>query len=272
MPQRRAVVKRAIADGLKPLGQLQQRQIVVVRKRLRTDGLHCCAADGLRDSQIGGVAVVAGDGAGGSVKIELRFHIAVVVHDNGAFAAGLDGHRAAGACKRLRVGIQLIVRNIGHRVLGKNGKAILVNHRAYALEGDFAQRFAECERAVADIAHTRGNGDFGKRAAVAKVQAVDDHQALGKGYAHQVRTPGDGIASELEHRLGQRKRGNGFPGEDVDVDHVHRTAIDLAGHGHIAARTSVTAEYAVLCIIVPFGRFGQCGDADCQHQQGKNQT
>lgn len=39
-----------------------------------------------------------------------------------------------------------------------------------------------------------------------------------------------------------------------------------------AARASVTAEYAVLCIIVPFGRFGQCGDADCQHQQGKNQT
>ena len=272
MAKRRAVVKRAIADGLKPLGQLQQRQIVVVRKRLRTDGLHCCAADGLRDSQIGGVAVVAGDGAGGSVKIELRFHIAVVVHDNGAFAAGLDGHRAAGACKRLRVGIQLIVRNIGHRVLGKNGKAILVNHRAYALEGDFAQRFAECERAVADIAHTCGDGDFSKRAAVAKVQAVDDHQALGKGYAHQVGTPGDGVAPELEHRLGQRKCGNGFPGEDVDVDHVHRAAIDLAGHGHIAARTAVAAEHAVFRVIIPLGGFGQSGDAYCQHQQGENQA
>ena len=104
-------------------------------------------------------------------KIELRFHIAVVVHDNGVFAAGLDGHRAAGACKRLRVGIQLIVRNIGHRVSWKE----LVK-QSWSITGHTPSKVIlrrdsqNVNGAVADIAHARGNGDFGKRAAVAKVQ------------------------------------------------------------------------------------------------------
>ena len=272
MAKRRAVVKRAIADGLKPLGQLQQRQIVVVRKRLGADGLDRRAADGLGNGQVGGIAVVAGDGASGSVKRKIRFYIAVVVHEHGVFAAGLDAHRAACDFKRLGVGLQLIVRNVGHRVLGKRGEAVYVDHRALALKGDRFQGLAEGKRAVADIAHARGYRDFGERVAAYKIQSIDDHKALRQRDAGQVIAQCNCVAPKLKQRFGQRKGGDRVPGEDVDVDHVHRAAIDLAGHGHIAARTAVAAEHAVFRVIIPLGGFGQSGDAYCQHQQGENQA
>ena len=158
----------------------------MARERLGADGLHRHAADGLGDGQVGGVAVVGGNRAGGSVEVELRFHIAVVFHDHGVFAAGLYAHRAAGVLKGRRVRLQLIVRDIGHRVLGKDAEAVHVDRRAHALEGDLAQRVAKSERAVADVAHARGNGDLAQRIAAEEIHAVDDRKTLGQRNADQI--------------------------------------------------------------------------------------
>ena len=270
--QRFAVVERAVADGFQSLGQLQKRQIGVAREGLGADGLHRRAADGLGNGEVGGVAVVGGDGAGGSVEVELRLHIAVVFHDHGVFAAGLDAHRAAGVLKGRRVRLQLIVRDIGHRVLGKDGEAVHVDRRAHALEGDLAQRVAESERGVADVAHARGNGNLGQRAAAEEIHAVDDHKALGQRNAGQIFARGDGVAAKLQHRLGQRKRRDRIALEHTDADHVHREAVDFRGHDHVAARAVIAAEYGVVRVIIPVCGFGQCGDAEHRRQQNENQA
>ena len=269
--QRFAVIERAVADAFQSLGQLQKRQIGVARKRLGADGLHRRAADGLGNGEIGGVAVVGGDGAGGRVEVELRLHIAVVLHDHGVFAAGLDAHRAAGVLKGRRVRLQLIVRDIGHRVLGKDAEAIHVDRRAHALECDLAQRVAESERAVADVAHARGNSDLGQRAAAEEIHAVDDHKALGQRNAGQLFARGDGVAAKLQHRLWQRQGRDRIALEHRDADHVHREAVDFRGHDHVAALAVIAAEYGVVRVIIPVGGFGQCGYAENQHQQGENQ-
>ena len=143
--QRFAVIKRAIADGFQPFRQFQQRQIGVLRERLGTDGLYRRAADGFGDGQISGVAVVGGNRAGGSVKIELRFHIAVVLHNHGVFAAGLDAYFTAGIFKRRYIGIQLVVRDVSRRALGQKAEAVNVDCRAYTLKGNLAQRVAVSE-------------------------------------------------------------------------------------------------------------------------------
>ena len=268
--QRFAVIERAVADAFQSFGQLQKRQIGVTRERLRADGLHRRAADGLRDGKVGGVAVVGGDGAGGSVKVELIFHIAVVLHEHGIFAAGLDAHRAASVLKGRRVRLQLIVRDIGHRIIGKDAEAVHVDRRAHALEGDLAQRVAESERGVADVAHARRNGDLAQRVAAKEVHAVDDHKALGKRNACQLFARGDGVAPELKHRLGQRQGRDRIALEYVNADHVHREAVDFRRHDHVAARAVIAAEYGVVRVIIPVGGFGQCGYAENQHQQGEN--
>ena len=269
--QRLAVVERALADVLQPLGHLQEGQIGMTRERLRADGLHRHAADGLWDGQVGGVAVVGGNRAGGGVEVELRFHIAVVLHEHGIFAAGLNAHRAAGVLKGRRVRLQLIVRDIGHRVLGKDAEAVHVDRRAHALEGDLAQRVAESERAVADVAHARGNSDLAQRIAAEEIHAIDDHKALGQRNAGQPFARGDGAAPELKHRLGQRQGRDRIALEHVNADHVHREAVDFRRHDHIAARAVIAAEYGVVRVIIPVGGFGQCGYAENQHQQGENQ-
>ena len=125
--QRFAVVKCVVADGFQPFGQLRQRDIGVLRKCLGADGLHRRAADGLGNGEVGGEAVVAGDGAGRGIKFEILLREAVVFHDHGVFAAGLDGHLNPGAFKRLRVRLQLVIRNIGHRVLRDEAEASLVD-------------------------------------------------------------------------------------------------------------------------------------------------
>ena len=270
--QRFAVIERAVADAFQSLGQLQKRQIGVARKRLGADGLHRRAADGLGDGQVGGVAVVGCDRACGGVEVELLFHIAVVFHDHGVFAAGLDAHRAAGVLKGRRVRLQLIVRDIGHRVLGKDAEAVHVDRRAHALEGDLAQRVAESERGVADVAHARGNGNLAQRIAAEEIHAVDDRKALGQRNAGQIFARGDGVAAKLQHRLGQRQRRDHIALEHTDADHVHREAVDFRRHDHVAARAVIAAEYGVVRVIVPVGGFGRRRDACRQHQQGKDQA
>ena len=143
--QRFAVIKRAIADGFQSFRQFQQRQIGVLRERPGTDGLYRRAADGLGDGEVGGVAVVGGDGAGGGVEVELLFHIAVVFHDHGVFAAGLDVSFTAGIFKRRYIGVQLVVRDVSRRVLGQKAEAVNVDCRAYTLKGNLAQRVAVSE-------------------------------------------------------------------------------------------------------------------------------
>lgn len=227
--QRFAVVKCVVADGFQPLGQLRQRDIGVLRKCLGADGLHRRAADGLGDGEVGGEAVVAGDGAGRGIKFEILLREAVVFHDHGVFAAGLDGHLNPGAFKRLRVRLQLVIRNIGHRVLRDEAETSLVDQRADALEGDLPQRVTETERVLADIAHARGNGDFLKRCAAEKIHSVDDDQALRQSNARHVFAPRDGVAPQLKHRFRQRQRGDRLRAEHADTDHVHRVAVDLGG-------------------------------------------
>ena len=93
---------------------------------------------------------------------------------------------AAGVLKGRRVRLQLIVRDIGHRILGKDGKAVHVDRWAHALEGDLAQRIAESERGVSDVAHACGNRDLAQRSAAEEIHAVDDHKALGQRNAGQI--------------------------------------------------------------------------------------
>ena len=90
-----AVVEGVFADGFQAFRQLQYGQVVVTVEGISTDGLHSHAANGFRNGQVGSVTVVGCNGTGGGVKVELTFHIAVVINNQGIDAAGLNGSGAA---------------------------------------------------------------------------------------------------------------------------------------------------------------------------------
>ena len=270
--QRYAVIEGFIADILKSLRQLQQRQILMVLERLGADRLHRNAADGFGNRQIGGKAVVCNDSAGGGVEVKIFLGKAVVFHDHGVFAAGLDFQFDTSLFKRRRIRFQLIVRNVCRRALADETEALLVDDRADAFKGDLFERTAKAERVRADIAHTRRNGDFAQRVAGVEIHSIDDNQALRQGDAFQVFTPCNGVAPQLKHGFRQCQRCDRIRFEHVDVDHIHRIAFQLSGNHHIAAFAFVTAKDGVVCVVLPFAGFSPCRHAERQHQQRQNQT
>ena len=189
MQKRKAVGEGTISDGFQPLGQRHIRQSAAELESVLAEGLHRHSADGFGDAQIDGGTVVLGNGAGRRVEIKILLAEAVVVHDHGAFAAGLSAEVNVHVRESRLIGFQLIVRHIGGRAVRQIVEGYAVERRAYALEGNALQKDAVRKRAVADIAHPCWNGHALQRVAVVKAVAADDHQALGQGKLHKIRVP-----------------------------------------------------------------------------------
>lgn len=66
---------------------------------------------------------------GGGVEVKIFLGKAVVFHDHGVFAAGLDFQFDTSLFKRRRIRFQLIVRNVCRRALADEAEAFLVDNR-----------------------------------------------------------------------------------------------------------------------------------------------